>query len=188
MNMLRTTLPILCLLATLGPLFGQDATALDYFNQASKAYVKQDKATALRTIDQGLRSHPGDARLLKLAEELIKEDDKQQQQDQQQQQQQQKQQDEQKKEQDKQQQNGEGEKKPDENGSEQNDKDGQRREPEQNNGGEQPEQATRQQPGTIAPQDARRMLDALERQEKDVQDKVRARLRPAQRKPIDKDW
>lgn len=32
------------------------------------------------------------------------------------------------------------------------------------------------------------MLDALQREEEDVQEKVRRELRPARRVPIEKDW
>ena len=42
------------------------------------------------------------------------------------------------------------------------------------------------QPGRIAPQDAERILDALERQEQGTQEKVRARMRPVQRRRIEK--
>ena len=57
----------------------QSVTAEAYFNQASKEFVKQDKMHALRTLDNGLRQFPGDPRLLKLAEELVKEDEQQEQ-------------------------------------------------------------------------------------------------------------
>ena len=52
----------------------QDMTADAFFNQASHQYIKQDKMQALRTLDQGLRKYPGDPKLLKLAEELIKDE------------------------------------------------------------------------------------------------------------------
>ena len=52
--------------------FAQSTTAEAYFNQASKEYVKQDKMQALRTLDHALQQYPGDPRLLKLAEELVK--------------------------------------------------------------------------------------------------------------------
>lgn len=147
----------------------QTASADDYFNRAGKEYVKVDKRTALRTLDQGLREYPGDPRLLKLAEELLKEEQqKQQQLQKQQQEQQQKEQQQQQEEQQKQ---------------EQQKKEEQAKEQEAK---EQKEQMP--EPGRIAPQDAERILDALEREEKDVQQKVRDRQRPARRVPIEKDW
>ncbi len=158
----------------------QDTTALDLFNRASREYLKVDKLTALRTLDRGLRQYPGDPRMLKLAEELLKEEQQQQEQEQQQKEQQ---------EQDKQEEQEKNE--------QQQDK-GQQKEPDRNEKGgeekEQPRQEDQQQqgqqrkPGSIAPQDARRMLDALDRKEKEVQDKLRLKQRPATRVPIEKDW
>lgn len=154
---------------------GQLASADDYFNKAGKQYVKEDKAAALRTLDQGLRQYPGDPRLLKLAEELLK--DEQQKQKQQQQQQQQEQQ---QKEKEQQQQQQEQQKREQE--------EQQRKQEQQAEEKEQDPENMQAQPGRIAPQDAKRILDALERNEKDVQAKVRERLRPARRLPVEKDW
>lgn len=157
----------------------QDTPALDYFNKASREFVRTDKITALRTLDAGLRNYPGDPRMLELARELLKEDEKKQQQQQQKdkQDQQEKKNDQQKD----QQQDGQ---------KEQGEKNGTGQpEGEPNRPGEQPKNADQQRrPGSIAPQDARRMLDALDRKEKEVQDKVRVRQRPASRIPIEKDW
>lgn len=50
------------------------------------------------------------------------------------------------------------------------------------------QQAQRSKEGQIDKRDAERILDALNRQEKDVQDKVRAKRRVAVRVPIEKDW
>lgn len=142
-------------------------SAQDYFNLAAQQYVKQDKVSALRTLDKALKAHPGDARLLKLAEELLKE----QQQDQQQQQQRQDQQQQQKDQQNEQQQSG---------NEAQQDQQGQKDRPDQRPSG--------QQESRIAPQDAQRMLDAMDRQERAVQEKVRQKQRPVPRTPIEKDW
>ncbi|MCB0783457.1 MAG: hypothetical protein KDC02_04360, partial [Flavobacteriales bacterium] len=55
--------------------------------------------------------------------------------------------------------------------------------------GDAQEQQQRQaRPDQISKQDAERMLDALQREEEDVQEKVRRELRPARRVPIEKDW
>ncbi len=179
--MMRMIIYMLLLLCHLMPptVWAQELSPEAYFNQASKEYIKKDKLTALRTLDKALREHPGDPRLLALAEELIKEDEQQQQQQQQQEQQQQDKQKEQEQNEDAQQDTGDGK------GDEQESR------PEQGNEQERSEQGQGREekhPRSIAPQDARRMLDALERQEKDVQDKVRAKQRPANRRPIEKDW
>ncbi len=177
------SIPFLLLLAFGESAWAQDGTAEAYFNQASREYIRQDKMQALRTLDHGLQKFPGDPKLLKLAEELVKEEQKKQDQQQQQNkdQQQQDQQDKEK--------GNESEQK------DQQQKDQQQKDQQQKD--EQPQQANEQdqqqgkgepQPNGIAPQDAMRMLDALERSEKDVQDKVRAKRRPAVRRTIDKDW
>ncbi|MEZ4738113.1 MAG: hypothetical protein R2818_01865 [Flavobacteriales bacterium] len=160
----------------------QGTSAEAYFNQASKEYVKQDKITALRTLDNGLRQYPGDPRLLKLAEELIKEDEQEQEQQQQQDQQKQEQQDqEDQRKGDKQQQQQQKE-------EQQKEQEKQAEKQKQQNADKGEEKEQQPGAGTIAPQDALRMLDALERSEEDVQEKVRAKLRPAVRRPIEKDW
>lgn len=173
MNQLRTLLFVLA--GTLGSAtWAQDPTAQTFFDKAAREYVKQDKMEALRTLDRGLQQFPGDPKLLKLAEELVKED----QQQQQKQEQKEQQQDQQENQQDKK----------DQGKKEQEQKD-QGKEGQPEKGGEQqPPSGGKPQPGSIAPQDALRMLDALERSEKDVQEKVRVKRRPAVRRSIEKDW
>ena len=164
---------------------GQDVTADAYFNRASKEYVKQDKMQALRTLDEALQKYPGDPKLLKLAEELVKEEEKKQQQQQQQQQDQQDQQqkDQEKKDQEKKDQQQDQQKDPQQKEEQQKQQQQERAQQDPKDG-----QKGKPQPGSIAPQDALRMLDALERSEKDVQEKVRAKRRPAVRRTIEKDW
>lgn len=176
MTYLRTYILLLAL-ACGGSAWGQDATAEAYFNQASREYVKQDKMSALRTLDRGLQKYPGDPKLLKLAEELIKEEQKKQEQQEQQQQQ-----DQQKNEQQKDQ--GKQDKPQDQQQQDQQ-KDEQ---PQQADQKEQQQQKGDPQAGRIDPKDAMRMLEAMERSEKDVQEKVRLRKRPAVRRTIEKDW
>ncbi len=53
-------------------------------------------------------------------------------------------------------------------------------------GKDQPKQ--QQQPGQISEQDAQRILDALQQQEKDTQEKAREKLRVRAKLPIEKDW
>lgn len=174
MKQWRTYLLMVAIFAPFGLLRAQTPTAEDYFNQAGKQYVKEDKLAALRTLDRGLQAFPGDARLLKLAEELIKEQQDQQQQQQKQEQQQEDQQDQQ----------GEKEKQQQQDQQKQSEENEQAKQQEEG----QEKQEAQRQPGRIAPQDAERILDALERKEQDTQDKVRAKLRPVRRVPIDKDW
>jgi predicted Zn-dependent protease len=126
-----------------------------YFNRASRQYVKEDKSSAMRVLDEGLREHPGDAKLLKLAEQLLKEDRQQKQAQQQQQQQE----DDQKQEQ----------------GQEQKQAQEQNQEQERNSRG-------------MDKRDAERMLDELNREEQDVQERVRARSMPGRKARIEKDW
>ena len=169
--MMVRTVHLLVLLLTVAVSQAQTTSAEEFFNRAAREYVKEDKLAALKTLDKGLQAYPGDARMLKLAEELLKE----QQQQQQAQQQQQKQQDEQqKKEEQKQQQAQQDQQK--------------KEQQEQEEQGERKDGERKPQPGRIAPQDAERILDALERQEQGTQDKVRARMRPVQRRRIEKDW
>jgi len=147
----------------------QTLPAEDYFNEAAKRFVKEDKTAALRTLERGLREHPGDARLLKLAEELLKDEEQQGGQDQQQE--------------------NKGEDKNEKNESQDQKENGeQKEEPGQENQGEQRPGEPKPEPGRISPQDAKRILDALERQEKETQAKVREKQRPAQRVPVEKDW
>lgn len=168
--MMKRTVHLLVLLLTVAASQAQPNSADEYFNRAARQYVKEDKLAALKTLDKGLQAHPGDARMLKLAEELLKEQEQQQAQ-----QQQQKQQDEQqKKEEQKQQQAQQDQQK--------------KEQQEQEQQGERKDGERKPQPDRIAPQDAERILDALERQEQGTQDKVRARMRPVQRRRIEKDW
>ena len=144
----------LCLLA--GRMVAQPLTPEAYFDKAARDYVKVDKGTALRILDKALREHPGDPRLLKLAEELLKDESPDEQEQQQQQQEE----------------PGEGE------GQQQRNQE--QAPPEQ--------KKDRPEPGRISPKDAERILDAMEREEKEVRDRMRDRERPAARKSIDKDW
>ncbi len=142
--------------------------AMDYFNSASKQYVRKDKGGALRTLDRGLKQHPGDPRLLKLAEELVKEEQQQQQQAQQQKQEQQQQ--EQKQQQ----------------GSQKEDREQQQEKREQEQRAQREQQQERE--GELSRKEAERLLDALDREERAVQAKVRDKQRPGERRPSDKDW
>lgn len=131
-------------------------SASEYFNKASRQYVKEDKGSAMRVLDKGLRAHPGDARLLALAQELLKEENQQQQQQQQQQNQQQEQQEQ--------------------------EQEQQQERPASN------EPAEQRESGGMSKQDAERVLDELDRNEQNVQEKARARRMPARKRNPEKDW
>ena len=63
-------------------------TAGDYFNRAARSYVKTEKESALKEVNDGLGKYPNDAKLKALKEKLEKEQEEEQQQQQDQQQQQ----------------------------------------------------------------------------------------------------
>lgn len=180
--MMYPRLIVLSLVVSIGQmLIAQVSTADEYFNLASRQFVKEDSRQALRTLDQGLRQFPTDPKLLKLAEELVKQNkqDPEQQQQEQQQKEEQQQQDQQ------QQQGGQNEQQQE---KEQQEQQGQEEQPQQAEEKGQEQRGGKPQPGTIDPQAAMRMLDAMERNEKDVQEKVRVKRRPAVRRTIEKDW
>jgi tetratricopeptide (TPR) repeat protein len=52
----------------------------------------------------------------------------------------------------------------------------------------QQDQQQQKQPGQIDKQDAQRMLDAMQQQEKNTQEKAREKMRVRVKKPIEKDW
>ncbi|HRD53598.1 MAG TPA: hypothetical protein PKY96_13210 [Flavobacteriales bacterium] len=133
-------------------------SAEGYFNRASRQYVKEDKSSAMRILDEGLRAHPGDAKLLKLAEQLLKEERQNQQQQQQQQPEQQQQQQQE---------------------QEQQQRQGHER--------EQGQEKERSDEG-MDKRDAERMLDELNRKEQGVQDRVRSRSTPSRKPKPAKDW
>ncbi|HQV74485.1 MAG: hypothetical protein KBA60_03180 [Flavobacteriales bacterium] len=166
----------------------QVTTADGYFNLASKEYVKQDKIQALRTLDKGLAQYPGDPKLLKLAEELIKEDEKKQQEQEQKQNEDQEKKDQQDQEKNDQQQKEEKDKEQEQKEQEQKEQEQKKEQEQGQDGKEQEQQEKKPQPGTIAPQDAMRMLEALDREEQGVQEKVREKLRPSNPQKIEKDW
>jgi len=159
----------------------QDSTvtahAEHYFNEAARQYVLENRMEALKTLDKGLRKYPDDARLRKLAEELLKQQQQQQQKQQQQKQQQEQQQkDQQEKEQQAGKQQQEGQEEKEQQGSDDSGKERSR------------DEQGRGRPGEIAPKDAERILDALEREEQRVQSKLKERQRAARKVPVEKDW
>lgn len=65
-------------------------------------------------------------------------------------------------------------------------KDDQQKQDQQKDQGQQ--QKDQQQPGQMDKQDAERMLDAMQQQEKNTQEKAREKMKVRVKKPIDKDW
>ena len=84
-----------------------------------------------------------------------------------------------------------GDQKQDQQNKDQQDKDQQKKDDQQKDGQPKDDQDKKQQPPQqqrIDPQDAQRMLDAAQQQEKEVQDKVRRIMQPKPAAPTDKDW
>lgn len=157
---MRTLAIILFALGAAASVSAQDTlSAPAWFDKAAKEYVKQDKPTALRSLDQALRQHPEDPKLQALAEALLKEPPPEPMPQPQPQQQQQPQQKEEKEEQEPQ--------------------------PKDPASGDKEKQRDH---GRMTPDEARRLLDAIEQQERNTQEKVRDKLAPAQRRNTDKDW
>ena len=140
-----------------------------FHNLGNSHLAQQRPKEAIAAYREALRRDPSDEDTrynLAYAQRMLK----QQQQQQQQNKDQQKQEDQEKKEQEQDQQEKEQQQqKPGEQG---------RQEPQQQS----------QQPQRMSREEAERLLDALDRQERDVQDKVRQKLRVPVRVPIEKDW
>ena len=86
---------LLALLVTTG-LSAQNALSQrDYFDNAAKQFLDGKKKEAIQTLESGLKAHPNNSSMEKLAEALLKEMEQQQQQQQNQQQEQQSQQEQQ---------------------------------------------------------------------------------------------
>ncbi|WKZ67105.1 MAG: hypothetical protein QY325_04065 [Flavobacteriales bacterium] len=164
----RITIGLLALALPLCAI-GQQASAEEYFNRASREYVKVDKSPAMRILDQGLRAHPGDPRLLKLAEELLKQDRQNRAAQAQQEQPQES--------------SGQEEKESADQGTPKPEESGKEGESQGETG-----DGRRESRSGLNRQDAERMLDAVDRKEQDVQQQVRAKTRPAHRASIEKDW
>lgn len=147
-----------------------------YHNLGNTHLAQQRPQQAIAAYREALRRDPSDEDTrynLAYAQRMLK------QQQQQQNKEQQKQDDQEKKEQDQQQQ-GEDKKEQDQQQQEQQQKPGEE--------GRQDPQQQAQQPQRMSREEAERLLDALDRQERDVQDKVRQKLRVPVRVPIEKDW
>ncbi len=183
----RTCLAALLLFALGGSLQGQSAE--DYFHQGANAWLDGKLGDALRITVLGLQQHRDDPKLNALLKKLQEEAEKQQQQnqqnqenqenqqqeqqqEQQQNQQQQEQQDQEQQEQEQQQQEQSS------SGEEQNPQNGQQPEPEQ--------QQALPDPEKISKEEAERILNALQKDEQNLQ-KARKRKGKAPRRSS-RDW
>jgi len=178
----------------------QLAPAEDFFNSGAQFYISNNVPAALERVEMGLKTYPNDEKLKKL-EQLLKQ--QQQQQQQQQNQQDQKQQDQKDQQQDQnqdQQQKDKGEK-----SDQQKQDEGKKNQPDQNENEEQKPQEQKQdsgdkpkddkpepqpgqpvKPGEMAPEEARRLLDAQKGNEQLLQLKPEGKPRNPSR-PV-KDW
>ena len=168
-----------------------------YHNLGNALLGMQQPGPAVEAYKQALRRVPSDEDTrynLALAQRLLEEQEQQQDQDQDSEDQQ---------DDDEQDGDGDGDKDQDGDGDEEQDQeqdgdqDGEpdqdteqeQQQPQDGDGKDEREQQPQEQRVEgISPEDAQRLLDALERQEREVQEKVMEKLRPAERKPGEKDW
>ena len=158
---------------------GSAARSRAFHNLGNSLLEQKKPEDAIKAYKEALKLNPDDEDTrynLAYAQKLLR---------QQQQQQQQNKEDEKK----------EDQEKKDDQQQKQQDQEQQKKDQEQQQDQEQKEQKEQeqqqQQPprqGQIDPKDAERILDALNRQEQNVQEKVRAKQRVAVRVPIEKDW
>lgn len=179
-------------------------TPREYFDVAARHFLEGEKKQAIQTLHNGLKAHPDNASMQKLAEELLKEMEQQQQEQQQQQQEQQDQQQEQENqgEQDPQDNGDKGDEKKDpsneENGdpSQGEEKDGseERNEPNENGNPSSPQPGS--EPGdslSMSFEEAARLLNWLGQQDEETMRRVARALREQKQKSSpkpksDKDW
>lgn len=166
--------------------------AEDIFHFAGNLYINGNNKGAIAEVDRGLSLYPNDSKLSALKEK-IKEDEKKQQQNKEQQDKQN--QDKEKQNQDKQDQGEQKQDKQDKQDSSENqqDKQDQEQQDQQQQGQQdenknQDEKQMQGKPGEISPDDAARLLKALEEEEKGVLRKVEKEKTNAKRVPAEKEW
>lgn len=168
---MKTLLTILFLLMT-HMTYAQDAGT--YFHSAANTYCKGDMAKATQTLNEGLAKYPNDPKLnklkKKLEEEKKKEDEKKKKEEEKKKEDEKKKQDQQKKEEDK---------------KNQDDKD---KKDDKNQDNKKEEQDKRPQPqqSKLSEKQAEQLLNALQQEEKKLQDKhKKAKGTPVK---VEKDW
>jgi tetratricopeptide (TPR) repeat protein len=159
------------------------------WHNVGNSWMRQKKfEEAINAYKEGLKLAPNDADTrynLAYAQKMLARQQQQQKKQDQQKKDQQKQ-DQQNKDQQKQDQQKQDQQKQDQQDKDQQKKDQQDKDQQQQ--GKEGDQKKDQQQERINPQDAQRMLDAAEQQEKNVQDKVRRLMQPKPASPPEKDW
>ncbi len=153
-----------------------------YHNLGNSFLAQQKPEQAVEAYRQALRRDPSDEDTrynLAYAQSLLKKQQQQQNKDQQQ-----KKEDQQKQDQQDQQQQQNKDQQQDQQQKQQQEQ----KQEQQQQQGQQQGQEQAQQPQGMSREEAERLLDALDRQERDVQDKVRRKMRVPVRVPVEKDW
>lgn len=140
--------------------------ASDFFNSAGNQFIDGDTKTALSTVNRGLDRYPGNDKLKKLRDELMKQQEQEQQQQQQQQQQEQQEQEQKNQEQQNQEQQ--------EQNQDQEKKDQEQQEQEQKN---EEQQKDEEQKEEQKPEDAEKTEEEKEQEQKDELEKFLEKLK-----------
>lgn len=164
------------------------------YNQGNALYQQEQYEPALDAFKQSLRLDPGNADArhnLAMTRRKIQEQQEQEQQNQDQQNDQEQNQDQQNQdgEQDQENQGENQDQQQDQNGEgEQNENENQQDGQQDQQGEGQEEQRPDGQPRSLSPEELERILDALEQDERDVQQKINAQKKPAAAGKAEKDW
>ncbi len=149
--------------ALVSPLMAQ--TTEDFFHTAAQQYINGQYESATLTVSTALQRFPNDPKLKALAEKLKREQQEQQQNQDEQQNQEQRQEE--------------------QHGGQDNDQN-QQEEQQQQQEGEEQQQQQQAKPGELSKEEAERLLEALQNQEKEARKKKQAQVRGRVR--VDKDW
>ena len=154
-------------------------SAEDIFHFAGNLYINGNNKGAKAELDNGLNMFPGDPKLQALRDKIKEEEKKQQEQNQQSQNQNNEDQDKQNQKQDEQQQ------------ADNSDQEQNQQQPQPKDGEQEEQQQQQQQQyveGEISKEDADRILNALEEEEKDVLKKLELQKAKAKKVPTEKEW
>ena len=166
-----------------------------YYNQGNALFAQEQYQEAFDAFKQSLRQDPGnhDARHnLAMTRQKIQEQQEQQEQNQDQNQDQQDQNQDQNQDQQNENQEGDQDQQQDQNGEGEEQEQDQQQQDQQKQNGEQgegdEEQRADGQPRSLSPEELERILEALEQDERDVQQKINAQKKPARSGQAEKDW
>ncbi len=184
---------ILTLLLCIMAFFGSAQSANDAFNAGAKEYISGSKELAKQIVSNALLQYPNDPKLTKLLEKIKEEQEQDKQNQQQNKENQDKQDKENKDEQDKGEENKEDkENQPDENQEDKDKPDENKDENENpdNSDGNEKEQdkKPKAKPGQISRDDAERLLEALSKEEQEVQKKINEKKIKGKPVNTEKDW